>query len=170
MLCAETGPVSAASPPSTQRPARRNAAVGAVVADDRGQVLLLKRKVLAGGRWTPEVRLPKGPLQAGEPDAGTALHQARRLTGFLDLEVLADLGRAPAEYVHRGVRFRRQEHFFLLRLTSKRRRPADTPVDDEARTYELAIATDFDEAVARLSFSSEQEAVLRAKAWWPALG
>jgi hypothetical protein len=144
--------------------------VGAVVVDDSGQILLLKRKVLVGGRWIAEVRLPKGPLQAGEPDAGTALHEARRLTGFLDLEVLADLGRSPAEYVHRGVRFRRNEHFFLLRLTSKRRRPAETPLDEEARSYEIGIATDFDEAIARLTFASEQAAALRAKAWWPAVG
>ena len=162
--------MSSSTPPAAPRPARRNAAVGAVVADDSGQVLLLKRKVLVGGRWIAEVRLPKGPLQSGEPDAGTALHEARRLTGFLDLEVLADLGRARAEYQHRGVRYRRQEHFFLLRLTSKRRRPADAPLDDDAKTYELGIATDFDEAVARLSFPSEQEAALRAKAWWPTSG
>lgn len=144
--------------------------MGAVVADDRGQVLLLKRKVFREGQWVHEVRLPKGKLQAGEPDAGVAIAEARRLTGFLDLEVLADLGRSPVEYRHRGVVYRRQEHFFLLRLTSKRRRGAGGPMDAEARSYELAIATDFDEAAARLSHASEQSAVLRAKGWWPAFG
>jgi len=148
------------------RPARRHGAVGGVVADVRGRLLLLERRVLREGQWVQEVRLPRGQLQPRETDADAALAEVRRLTGYDDLEVVADLGRERVRYRHRGVVYTRLEHFFLVRLRSLQRR-AGASRDEDAQLYATTFADDFESAAARLSFPSEQSAVLRARAWWP---
>jgi hypothetical protein len=150
-----------------RRPARRHGAVGAVVVDERRRILLLERDVLREGRWVREVRLPKGPLQPRETDAEAARAEVVRLTGYDDLEVVADLGKSPVEYRHRGVRYRRTEHYFLLRLRSLMKADPAAPRDGEGRLYEQSFVTGFADAARRLSFESEQGAVLRARAWWP---
>lgn len=150
-----------------RRPARRHGAVGAVVVDELGKVLLLERDVLRAGTWTREVRLPKGPLQPRETDADAALAEVARLTGYDDLDVVADLGKSPVEYEARGVRYRRTEHYFLIRLRSLMKSDPSAPHSDEARLYQPTFADGFRRAAERLSFASEQGAVLRARAWWP---
>lgn len=150
-----------------RRPARRNGAVGIVLVDAHGRVLVREREVLREGHWVKEVRLPKGPLQPREPDAAAALSEVKRQTGYDDLEVVADLGRSPVDYQHRGVRYVRTEHYFLVRLLSHVKSDPNAPHDEAARAYAISFADSFDAAAAQLSFASEQSAVLRAKAWWP---
>lgn len=150
-----------------RRPARRHGAVGAVVVDEQARVLLLERKVLHQGQWIREVRLPKGRLQSAEPDAKSALAEVVRLTGFDDIEVVADLGKAPVEYQARGVLYRRTEHYFLVRLRSQMKGDPRAPHGKDARAYHPFFAANFDEAARTVSFRSEQGAVLRARAWWP---
>ena len=113
------------------------------------------------------IRLPKGALQPRETDQHAAVEEVRRLTGFDDLECLADLGRAPVECEARGVRYRRLEHFFLFRLCSLMKSDPQAPRGEEALLYEPTFVATFEEAAERLSFPSEQEATLRARAWWP---
>ena len=150
-----------------RRPARRHGAVGAVVADPQGRVLLLEREVLRQGQWVREVRLPKGALQSSETDASAALREVVRLTGFDDIEVVADLGKSPVEYTARGVVYRRTEHYFLIRLRSLMKGDPHAPRDRDAQAFQSRFAAGFDEAAQVLSFRSEQGAVLRARAWWP---
>lgn len=149
------------------RPARRHGAVGAVVVDALGRVLLLRREVFQHGRYVPETRLPKGALQPRETDANAALAEVTRLTGYDDLEVVADLGKAPVEYEARGVRYRRTEHYFLLRLRSVMKGDPGAPHSEDARLYTPVFVDGFRQAASELSFPSEQGAVLRARAWWP---
>ena len=142
-------------------PARRHGAVGAVVVDVLGRVLLLRREVFRQGRYVPETRLPKGPLQPRETDSSAALAEVTRLTGF------EDLGKAPVEYEARGVRYRRTEHYFLIRLRSVMKGDPTAPHSEDARLYSPDFVEGFRQAAAELSFPSEQGAVLRARAWWP---
>ena len=150
-----------------RRPARRHGAVGAVVADPQGRILLLERELLHQGKWIRECRLPKGRLQSSETDANAALAEVVRLTGYDDIEVVADLGKSPVEYTARGVVYRRTEHYFLIRLRSLMKGDPHAPHDREARAWQQSFAASFDEAAQALSFRSEQGAVLRARAWWP---
>ncbi len=152
------------SPPPTPRPARRHGAVGGIVADALGRILLLEAEVLREGSWVVEVRLPKGSLRPGETDAPRALTEVRRLTSYRDLEVIADLGRERVEYHHRGVRYLRQEHFFLMKLHSLMK---EAGAEEETSHEREVFAESFAAAAERLSFPSEQAAVLRAQAWWP---
>lgn len=135
------------------------------MADDAGRVVVLEQEVLRDGEWVTEVRLPKGRHQARETDARTALAEVRQRTGYQELEVLADLGRAPVEYVSRGIPHRRTEHFFLVRLRSLGRR--ETAAEKGPSPVVVKLMGSFEEALAALSFPSEQGALLRAKAWWP---
>lgn len=137
--------------------------MGGIVADALGRVLLLESEVFRDGQWASEVRLPKGSLRPGETDARQALAEVQRLTGYRDIEVLVDLGRERVEYHHRGVRYLRQEHFFLMKLCSLGK---SAELTIEGSHQELFVDS-FPEAADRLSFPSEQAAVLRAQAWWP---
>ena len=150
-----------------RQPARRHGAVGAVVVDTLGRVLLLRREIFRLGRYVPETRLPKGALQPRETDAAAALSEVTRLTGYDDLEVVADLGKAPVEYEARGVRYRRTEHYFLVKLRSLMKSDPSAPHSEDARLYTPDFVQGFRDAAAQLSFESEQGAVLRARAWWP---
>ncbi len=150
-----------------RRPARRHGAVGAVVVDERARVLLLEREILRQGKWVREIRLPKGRFQSTATDANSALAEVVRLTGFDDIEVIADLGKTSVEYDARGVAYRRTEHYFLIRLRSQMKGDPLAPHGSDARAYRPFFAAAFDDAAQSLSFSSEQGAVLRARAWWP---
>jgi hypothetical protein len=141
--------------------------VGAVLVDDRDRILVCEKRVMQDGRWTVETCLPKGPLQPRETDADAALAEVRRLTGFEDVVVLADLGKARVEYHHRGVLYARSEHFFLLRLRSHQVSRSLQAQDEETRMTSVRFVDDFDKAAEVLDFPSEQSAVLRARAWLP---
>ncbi len=80
-----------------------------MIAGDR-VVLLLKR-------LPPEVRLPKGTLEAGEAAATAALREVAEETGFADLRIVADLGCREVEVRCAEGWQRWPQHYFLMRLT-----------------------------------------------------
>jgi len=120
-----------------------------VIAGDR-VVLLLKR-------LPPEVRLPKGTLEAGEAAATAALREVAEETGFADLRIVADLGCREVEVRCAEGWQRWPQHYFLMRLTTHRRQ-SRSPRD--ARRFAVRWFG-FDDALDQISFPAER-AVLRA--------
>jgi 8-oxo-dGTP diphosphatase len=97
-------------------------AVGAVVFDEAGRVLLVKRGRPPGaGRWS----LPGGRIERGEAPADAVVREVREETG-IDARVVCALGAVALE--SEGHTFAIHEHL-LVPLTSS---PAAWPADDAA--------------------------------------
>jgi 8-oxo-dGTP pyrophosphatase MutT (NUDIX family) len=96
----------------------RYEAAGGVVYDARdgeeSHVLVLLRPA------RNEVRLPKGHIEEGESASEAALREVREESGYLDLEVVAELGERVVEFDHEGRHYARTERYFLMRLGSDR--------------------------------------------------
>ncbi len=138
----------------------RYQAAGGIVFD-RDQVLLLRKPALG------EMVLPKGHVEPGETAEATALRETREETGYTNLEVLADLGEAEAQYAREGKWYIRTEHYYLMRLVNHDRGPVgdyDDAEHDQA-TFER-VWTPVDEAAAQLSFEPARSFVGRAVQWW----
>lgn len=140
---------------------RRYDAAGGVLVDSAGRVALLQREVTREGRKVREVRLPKGALEPGETDEQAALRETWEETGLAPKAILADLGNAQVEYVHRGVRYLRRERWFLMESPQELTHglPAAEP------PFRLLVAGDLAAAARLLTYPSEQGAALRAQAW-----
>ena len=130
---------------------RHYAAAGGVVVDGE-RMLVLDRPIRR------EVRLPKGHVEPGEDVAQTALRETQEESGYADLEIAADLGMITVEFDFAGDHVIRTEHYFLMDLHSQRR--IKQPAKDALQFQPLWLA--FDDAVARLTFASEQEFARRA--------
>lgn len=91
----------------------RYASGGGVVIDQDKMLLLNRPK-------RNEIRLPKGHIEPGETADVTALRETTEETGYMDLEIVADLGQSEVEFDHKGDHYIRTEHYFLMRLLSKR--------------------------------------------------
>ena len=105
-----------------------------------------------------EVRLPKGHIDPGEDARTAAVRETAEEAGFVDLEVLADLGSHTVEFDYKGDHFIRDEHYFLMRLASSRQsqRPAHDAQQFRPLWVELERAADL------LTFAAEQNVVRAA--------
>ena len=138
-------------------------AAGGVVLDTRGKVLLIERDVMRNGTLLHEVRLPKGHVDEGETDEQAAMRETCEESGYGALAVLADLGECRTEYDHNGKHYVRDEHYFLLRLTSPEWQGPDVDPDSEEALFSVKWARDFDEAEALLTYASEKDFAARAR-------
>ena len=130
---------------------RFDAAGGVVVDGDR--VLVLRSARYA------DLRLPKGHIEAGEDPLAAALREVAEESGYVDLEVLADLGTQIAEFDSAQGHTIRHEHYYLLRLCSPRQEPR--PPGDDKFTPEWLP---WSEAIAELVFDEERRWLIAAQA------
>jgi len=125
-------------------------AAGGVVVHD-GRVLVLCRS----GR--SEVRLPKGHVEPGESVQAAALRETCEESGYVNLVLGAGLGTRVVEFHYGERHVVRTEHYFLMALSGH--------VDVRARgekQFEPVWLT-WDEALAALTFETEQEWMRRAR-------
>jgi 8-oxo-dGTP pyrophosphatase MutT (NUDIX family) len=130
------------------------AAGGVVVHQDK--VLLLDRPS------RDEVRLPKGHVEEGESPSEAALREVREEAGYTQLEIVADLGTQQVQFVDplRSRQVTRDERYFLMRLR------AEQQVERDAKEQQfIPLWTPLSDAVARLTFETEQEFLRRALRW-----
>ncbi|MGD2105705.1 MAG: NUDIX domain-containing protein [Anaerolineae bacterium] len=129
----------------------RYVAAGAVVVRD-GLIVVL--------RWPKkgEIRLPKGHVEPGETVREAALREAEEESGYLKLEIVADLGSQRVRFEDRERRVVRTERYFLMRLRGEPGRPRGT---SEPRFEPLWLP--WDEAMDALTFEAEREWVRRAR-------
>lgn len=126
---------------------------GGLVVHD-GQVLLVRK------RQVPEVRMPKGHIEAGEDRATAALREVREETGYAHLRIVADLGTLTAEFPLDGQWIIRHESAFLMALDDMATVPRDAK--DTAR-FE-PVWTPLAAAPALLTFETEREFARRVLA------
>jgi len=137
-------------------PERTYRAAGGVVVEN-GAVLVLHR----GDRG--EVRLPKGHVEPGEPDALAACREIREETGYRHAVVTDDLGLQRVDFPRfkssgDGAFVHRVEHFFLCRLE-------DSEVEDRA-PEELVFRPDWlpiERACEELTYAVERAWVEAAR-------
>ena len=101
------------------------------------------------------VRLPKGRPARGENLEQTALREVAEETG-LDARIVAPLGSVDYVYADARGKVDKKVHFFLMELASTEAGPTDGEL-------ERVAWVDIDEAERRLSFTTEQEIVARAR-------
>jgi len=130
---------------------REYVAAGGVIIDE-GQMLLLDRPTRG------EVRLPKGHVDPGESDDETALRETAEESGYVDLEIVADLGTRVVEFDSEGRHYKRTEHYYLLRKGSDFQ--IERPPKDEMQFHPIWVP--MADAVKMLTFLAEQDVALRA--------
>jgi len=141
-------------------PLRPYAAAGGVVVDGSGQqVLVLVRAKRPGPDGRPEIRLPKGHIEAGEERSRAALREVREESGLSNLVILKDLGRQLVSFTWEGVRYLRDESCFLMGAQSDTEHNRPEP-QFERRWMPWA------EAATQLTFEAEKEWVRRAQNAW----
>jgi len=119
---------------------------------DAAYVLLLNRPD------RNEVRLPKGHIDPGEDAQTAALRETAEEAGFVDLEILEDLGNRTVEFDYKDDHYVRDEHYFLMNLRSaaQSERPAHDaqqfqPLWVEAEKAATLLTFETEQAVARLA-------------------
>lgn len=128
-------------------------AAGGVVIDD-GRVLLLDRPARG------EVRLPKGHIDPGESAEEAALRETTEESGYVDLEIVGDLGARTVEFDYQGKHVVRIEHYYLMRLRSDAMIQRDAKDEAQFRI----LWTHSEQAAAMLTYAAEQDVVRRALA------
>ena len=119
---------------------------GGVVIDEEKMLLLDRPK-------RKEIRLPKGHIEAGETPDVTALRETTEETGYSDLEIVADLGESEVEFDHNGDHYVRTEHYFLMRLLSKKQNKRGKTDEEQFRPIWLPLTT----APQALTFDAERK-------------
>ena len=142
---------------------RRHKTAGGVVLDADGRVLVIVRDVARDGRVVHEVRLPKGHIDPGETDEAAAMREVGEESGYTGVAIAADLGHAHSTFDFRGKHHERDEHYFLMRLTSTERGTPQPSGKEEALFEPDWIG--LEEAAAQLTYASEREFVGRARAY-----
>jgi 8-oxo-dGTP pyrophosphatase MutT (NUDIX family) len=132
------------------RAIRYQAAGGVVV--DSGRVLVLRRPS------RDEVRLPKGHIKKREAPQQAALREVAEESGYIDLEVTADLGHQAVEFDYQDTHVLRDEYYFLVRIHSLRQMERE-----EQELQFIPDWLDWDEALSELSYEPEREWVRRAR-------
>ena len=146
--------------PQEAAPLYTYASAGGVVMDASGEkVLVLIRPGRAGPDGRPEVRLPKGHVEAGESREEAALREVQEETGLTSLRIIADLGRQTVEFDWQGAHYIRDESCFLMIVD-------DPSASGSCRPEKQFIGhwLPWQEALERLTFPAEQEWVRRARA------
>lgn len=147
---------------NTETTTRYHRTAGGVVLDDKNNVLALKRVVQREGKPVNELRLPKGHIDPGETEETAALREVREESGYAQLRIVADLGEAQSRFFFRGCDNVRDERYFLMRLDTPER-GAPEPQGEEEALFE-PVWLSIPEAIAQLSYPSEQEFARRALA------
>lgn len=111
-------------------------------------------------RWPSrdEIRLPKGHVEPGETVREAALREAGEESGYLDLEIVGDLGSQQVAFDDQGRRVVRTERYFLMELRGSPRSPRGS---GEPK-FDPAWLT-WNEALRMLTFEAEREWVRRAR-------
>lgn len=136
----------------------RYQSAGGIVLDADGRVLLIERTV--DGHH--EVRLPKGHIDPGESAKQAAIREVCEETGYCDVQVLADLGRQLVEFDRNGDQVVRDEQYYLMRLTSRRRQAPQFMTEREA-LFRNRWVTNLFAAQRLLTFEAEKDAARRAQ-------
>lgn len=137
-------------------------AAGGVVLDGRHKVLLIERDVLRARATIHEVRLPKGHIDEGETDEQAAMRETCEESGYCALEIIADLGEHRTEYDFKDKHYVRDEHYFLMRLTSSEWRAPDVDPHSEEALFSVKWAADLAEAERLLTYDGEKLFAVRA--------
>ena len=137
-------------------------AAGGVVLDDRGKVLLIEREVVRSGSSVHEVRLPKGHIDEGETDEQAAMRETCEESGYCSLAIVADLGEHCTEYDFKSKHYVRDEHYFLMRLTSPEWRGPDVDPESEEALFSVKWANDLADAARLLTYDGEKLFAVRA--------
>ena len=132
---------------------------GGVVIRD-GHILLLDRPK------RDEVRLPKGHIDPGETPELTALRETTEESGYVDLQIIAELGTQFVEFDRDGDHYIRTEHYFLMQLLSTKRVKRSENDEKQFRPIWVAMS----EAAQQLTFPAEQQVVQKAIERYQQLG
>ena len=132
---------------------------GVVVTPTGDHVLVLLRGKRSGPDGHPEVRLPKGHIEAGESRQQAALREVHEESGLIGLEILSDLGYQQVHFVFEGTRYVRDESYFLMTV------PPETEHDRPEKQFERLWLT-WSDASAQLTFDAEREWIRRAYLAW----
>ncbi|HZY44274.1 MAG TPA: NUDIX domain-containing protein [Anaerolineae bacterium] len=132
-------------------------AAGGVLTRDDGKLFLVLERP---GR--PEVRLPKGHIEAGETTAQAAVREVQEETGYADIAIAADLGSITHSFyvTARDMEVTRTESYFLMRLIGEKRYDGPQFAHENFRRRWI----DCDEAERLLTYEVEREFARRAKA------
>lgn len=144
------------------------ATAGGVVINARRELLALARVVIRARIETPELRLPKGHIDPGETPEAAAVREVGEESGYWRVGIVADLGLLHSSFVYDGMRYERDEHYFLMRLDDERRE-APQPVSAEEALFEPRWLP-LNDASARLTYPTECDAARRARLWITAHG
>lgn len=136
---------------------------GGVVYNAAGQILLLQRDVERNGQTVREYRLPKGHIDEGETDEQAAVREVGEESGYWELRVVTDLGRARSEFDFHGGHHVRDEHYYLMTLTSEYRKGPKFDADSEEALF-VPIWLEPEEAIAMATFETERNFVEKAAA------
>jgi 8-oxo-dGTP pyrophosphatase MutT (NUDIX family) len=134
----------------TMKTIHYDAAGGVVVQNNH--ILVLRRPS------RKEIRLPKGHIEPGESRQETAQREVAEESGYVDLEIVDDLGHQIVEFDYRDKHVVRNESYFVMRLKS--------PRQIERTTHERQFVPDWvswDVALSQLTFEAEREWVRRAR-------
>lgn len=129
------------------------AAGGVLVNEPGSEVLVLIRPS------RDEIRLPKGHVETGESIEKAALREVTEETGYINIEILEDLGVQLVAFQYDGCQVQRTEYYFLMRLTSPQQQPR--PLTDENQFFTTWVSLDGAKDV--LTFDAERTWLARAK-------
>ncbi len=132
---------------------------GVVVAPAGNHILALVRRKRSGPDGRPEVRLPKGHMEAGESRQQAALREVHEESGLTGLEILSDLGYQQVRFVFNGMRYVRDESYFLMTV------PPGVEHNQPEQQFERRWLT-WRDASTQLTFEAEREWVRRANLAW----
>jgi 8-oxo-dGTP pyrophosphatase MutT (NUDIX family) len=132
---------------------------GVVVTPTGDQVLVLFRGKRSGPNGRPEVRLPKGHIEAGESRQQAALREVYEESGLTGLEILSDLGYQQVRFVFKGMRYVRDESYFLMTV------PREAEHEQPEKQFERLWLT-WSDASSQLTFDAEREWIRRAHLAW----
>jgi 8-oxo-dGTP pyrophosphatase MutT (NUDIX family) len=132
---------------------------GVVVAPTGDNLLVLVRGKRSGPHGRPEVRLPKGHIEAGESRQQAALREVHEESGLTGLQILSDLGHQQVRFVFEGTRYVRDESYFLMTV------PRDAEHNRPEKQFERRWLA-WSDALTKLTFEAEREWIRRAQRVW----